>query len=326
MADDRRAVGALIVEAHLTAEDRRAVLEADARDGLTATPKQLSPIWFYDERGSALFDEITRLPEYYPTRCERALLHDHADEIASLAGADTLVELGSGTSDKTRVLLDAMQPARYVPLDVDPDTLVAAAEALSAEYPDLHVHAVAADFHQHLDRLPRDGRRLLAFLGGTIGNFRPDERAHFLGEVRASLDDHDTFLLGVDLVKDVARLQAAYDDSSGVTAEFNRNALRVLNRELDADFDPDAFVHVARWSAADAWIEMRLRATAPCKVSVRALDLVVAFDDGEELLTEISAKFTPDGIAVELGRAGFAVEHTWVHGVDDFALLLARPV
>src|SRR5437879_3935480 len=159
----------MIVEAHLTEADRRAVLEDDARTGLTSTPKQLSPIWFYDERGSALFDEITRVPEYYPTRCERALLAGNADAIATLAGADTLVELGSGTSDKTRVLLDAMQPARYVPLDVDPDTLVAAAEALAVEYPDMHVHAVAADFHQHLDRLPRDGQRLLAFLGGTIG-------------------------------------------------------------------------------------------------------------------------------------------------------------
>ena len=315
----------MIVEAHLTAEDRRAVLEADARDGLTATPKQLSPIWFYDERGSALFDEITRLPEYYPTRCERALLSDNAAAIASLAGADTLVELGSGTSDKTRVLLDAMLPARYVPLDVDPDTLVAAAEALTAEYPDLHVHAVAADFHQHLDRLPRDGRRLLAFLGGTIGNFRPAERSHFLGELRASLGDHDSFLLGVDLVKDVARLQAAYDDAAGVTAEFNRNALRVLNRELQADFDPEGFDHVARWSSEDAWIEMRLRARTPHKVAVGALDLVVGFEEGEELLTEVSAKFTPDGIASELHAAGFAVEHTWIHGADDFALLLARP-
>jgi L-histidine N-alpha-methyltransferase len=288
-------------------------------------PKHLSPIWFYDERGSALFDEITRLPEYYPTRSERALLHEHAPAIAAACAADTLVELGSGTSDKTRVLLDVMQPARYVPLDVDADTLAAAAEALVSEYPGLHVHALAADFHRHLDRVPGGGRRLVAFLGGTIGNLRPVERAKFLADLRACLEPGDHLLLGADLVKDVARLEAAYDDAAGITAEFNRNALRVVNRELDASFDVEAFEHVAQWSPSDEWIEMRLRARVAQKVTIGALDLVVGFEEGEELLTEVSAKFRVDGLTDELATAGFGTIQTWVHGVDDFALVLATP-
>jgi L-histidine N-alpha-methyltransferase len=315
----------MILEEHLTAADRRATLEADARRGLSATPKALSPVWFYDERGSSLFDEITRLPEYYPTRAERALLQAHAAEIASRAGADTLVELGSGTSEKTRVLLDAMRPDRYVPLDVDADTLQAAAKALSDEYPAMAVHAVAGDFVHHLDHLPRDGRRLVAFLGGTIGNFRPAERRRFFVDLDATMTSFDHLLLGVDLVKDVARLEAAYDDAAGVTAEFNRNALLVVNRELGADFDPEAFDHVARWVPEDAWIEMRLRSRVAQRVTVPALDLVVELATGEELLTEISAKFTEDGIAAELTDSGFVVERTWRAGDDDFLLVLARP-
>jgi L-histidine N-alpha-methyltransferase len=315
----------MIVEAHLSPEDRRAALEADARDGLVASPKRLSPVWFYDERGSALFDEITRLPEYYPTRCERALLQAHAAEIAELTGADTLVELGSGTSDKTRVLLDVLRPDRYVPLDVDADTLAQAATALYDEYPSLEVHALAADFHRHLDRLPAGGRRLVAFLGGTIGNLRPDERAGFLADMRACLGADDWLLLGADLVKDVARLEAAYDDPTGVTAAFNRNALEVVNRELDADFDPARFEHVARWVPEADWIEMRLRARMAHKVTIGALDLVIAFEEGEELLTEISAKFAVDGLAGELAAAGLDVVRAWVHGDDDFTLVRARP-
>ena len=315
----------MIVEAHLTPDERRAALEADARSGLVATPKRLSPVWFYDERGSGLFDEITRLPEYYPTRCERALLRAHAAEIAELTGADTLVELGSGTSEKTRVLLDVLRPTRYVPLDVDADTLAQAASALTKEYPGLDVHALAADFHRHLDRLPAGGRRLVAFLGGTIGNLRPEERAGFLAEMRSCLDDDDWLLLGADLVKDVSRLEAAYDDASGVTAAFNRNALTVVNRELDADFEPGRFEHVARWVPDAAWIEMRLRARVAHKVTIGALDLVLAFEEGEELLTEISAKFEVDGLTRELAEAGIEVVRAWVHGDDDFSLILARP-
>ena len=319
----------LTIEEHLTEDDRRATLEADALAGLTSSPKRLSPIWFYDERGSALFDEITRLPEYYPTRAERGLLTAHASEIAELAGADTLVELGSGTSDKTRLLLDALVAregrCRYVPLDVDATTLVAAAHSLTEAYPGLDVHAVAGDFHQHLDRLPTDGRRLIAFLGSTIGNLRPDERRRFLGDLDCCMTSFDRLLLGVDLVKDVARLRAAYDDAAGVTAEFNRNALRVLNRELDATFDADAFDHVARWVPDAAWIEMRLRARAAQDVKIGALDLVVHIEAGEEILTEISAKFTVDGVTDELYQSGFVVERTWKAGDDDFLLVLARP-
>jgi L-histidine N-alpha-methyltransferase len=316
------------LEEHLTAEDRRALLEHDARTGLTATPKCLSPIWFYDERGSGLFDEITRLPEYYQTRAERGLLESAAAEIVERSGADTLVELGSGTSEKTRVLLDAMTgggPCRYVPLDVDPDTLVAAAHALAEEYDGLRVHAVAGDFMRHLDRLPVDGRRLVAFLGGTLGNLVPVERHRFFTDLRRGLDIDDRFLVGIDLVKDPARLEAAYDDAAGVTAEFNRNALRVLNRELGADFDPDAFDHVARWDPDERWIEMRLRARRVQDVRIDALDLAVHFDAGEDVRTEISAKFDVEGIGAELGAAGFAVDRTWQAGEDDFLLVLARP-
>jgi L-histidine Nalpha-methyltransferase len=322
-------VSQLTIEEHLTEHDRRATLEGDALAGLTSSPKRLSPIWFYDERGSALFDEITRLPEYYPTRSERGLLAANAVEIAELSGADTLVELGSGTSDKTRLLLDALVArdgqCRYVPLDVDAATLSAAAHSLTEAYPGLQVHAVAGDFHQHLDRIPTDGRRLVAFLGSTIGNLRPHERHRFLADLDCCMTSFDRLLLGVDLVKDVARLQAAYDDASGVTAEFNRNALRVVNRELDATFDPDDFDHVARWVPGDAWIEMRLRARHAQDVKVGALDLVVHIEAGEEILTEISAKFTVDGVAEELLESGFVVERTWRAGDDDFLLVLARP-
>jgi L-histidine N-alpha-methyltransferase len=318
----------MTLEEHLTAEDRRALLVHDARTGLAAAQKRLSPVWFYDERGSGLFDEITRLPEYYPTRAERGLLERAAVEVVELSGADTLVELGSGTSEKTRVLLDAMTgrgPCRYVPLDVDPDTLIAAARALAEEYDDLHVHAVAGDFMRHLDRLPHDGCRLVAFLGGTLGNLVPAERHRFFTDLGRGLGAADHLLVGVDLVKDPARLEAAYDDAAGVTAEFNRNALRVLNRELDADFDPDGFDHVARWDPDERWIEMRLRARSAHEVRVGALDLVVTFAAGEDLLTEISAKFTPEGIGAELAAAGFEVARTWQAGEDDFLLVLARP-
>ncbi len=318
----------MTLEEHLTADDRRTLLEHDARVGLTAPQKRLSPIWFYDERGSGLFDEITRLPEYYPTRAERSLLGAAAAEIVDVSGADTLVELGSGTSDKTRILLDAMTvggPCRYVPLDVDADTLVAAAHALVEAYDDLHVHAVAGDFMRHLDLLPTGGRRLVAFLGGTLGNLVPAERHRFFTDLHRGLGCDDHFLLGVDLVKDPARLEAAYDDAAGVTAEFNRNALRVLNRELDADFDPDGFDHVARWDPARRWIEMRLRARAAHEVRVGGLGLVVRFERGEDLLTEISAKFTPATIAGELDEAGFDLVRTWRAGEDDFLLVLARP-
>jgi L-histidine N-alpha-methyltransferase len=316
------------LDIHLTEADLARALRDDARAGLTATPKTLPPKWFYDARGSELFERITELPEYYPTRAERAALVTHAAEIAETTGAKTLVELGSGSSDKTRLLLDALHRhgtlARFVPLDVSEPALRAAATAIDADYPDLDVHAIAGDFTRHLDEIPAGDGRLVVFLGGTIGNFEPAERARFLRDLRAVLHPGEWFLLGTDLVKDEATLVAAYDDSAGVTAEFNRNVLRVLNRQLGADFDPEAFAHVALWDAKEEWIEMRLRALRPMRVRLARLDLSVSFADGEELYTEISAKFRRDGIAAELVDAGFEPARWWTDPPGRFGVTLAQ--
>jgi L-histidine N-alpha-methyltransferase len=316
------------VDVHLVDADRTAAMTRDVRRGLTSTPKLLPPVWFYDERGSELFDEITRLPEYYPTRAEQAILEAHADDIAGAARATTLVELGSGTSAKTRLLLDAMVDRgaleQFVPLDVSEETLRHAADDISGEY-DLPVHAVVGDFHRHLRDLPRYGRRMVAFLGGTIGNFTPTERHKFLMDLDATMDHDEWLLLGTDLVKDVDRLVAAYDDAAGVTAAFNRNVLHVINQELGGDFDPDSFEHVARWDPEGSFIEMRLRATSAQHVRIADLDLEVDFAEGEEMQTEISTKFTPDGIRQELWDCGFVVEHAWTDPAGDFLLTLSHP-
>ena len=323
--DDTR----ITVDVHLGPDDLREALEADARAGLTSAPKDLPPKYFYDDRGSQLFDDITRLSEYYPTRAEREILAARADEIAVLTGADTLVELGSGTSEKTRLLLDALARAgrlrRFVPFDVSETTLRDAARDIAAEHPGADVHAVVGDFEHHLDRLPGGGRRVVAFLGGTIGNLAPTIRARFLASVRAGLGPDDSFLLGTDLVKDPARLVAAYDDAAGVTAEFNRNLLHVLNRELGADFSPESFDHVARWSVDDEWIEMRLRSSVDQVVKVPQLDLVVEFEAGEEMRTEISAKFRRQGVERELDDAGLVLREWWTDPAGDFALSLSSP-
>jgi L-histidine N-alpha-methyltransferase len=314
---------------HLRPEDTTAALRADALAGLTATPKSLPPRWFYDETGSTLFDEITRLPEYYPTRAERAILTDRAGEIAAASAADVLVELGSGTSEKTRLLLTALHRAgtlrRFVPCDVDPSVLRAAGAAIAAEYPGVEVQAVVGDFTQHLAELPRAGRRMVAFLGSTIGNLEPDARAAFLAELAGTLGPDDSLLLGTDLVKDPDRLVRAYDDAAGVTAAFNRNVLVVLNRELGAGFDPDAFEHVAVWDTEREWIEMRLRSRVEQVVRVRALDLEVPFAAGEVMRTEISAKFRRDGVAAELAAAGLRLTHWWTDPDGDFGLSLSVP-
>jgi L-histidine N-alpha-methyltransferase len=314
---------------HLGPDDAAEALRADALAGLTATPKELPPRWFYDERGSELFDRITRLPEYYPTRTERAILTARAGEIAAAAGADVLVELGSGTSEKTRLLLTAMREAgtlrRFVPFDVDPSVLRLAGDALAEEYPGLEVDGVVGDFTRHLGELPTDGRRMVAFLGSTIGNLAPAERAAFLADLAATLQPGDSFLLGTDLVKDEGRLVRAYDDAEGVTAEFNRNVLLVLNRELKADFDPEAFTHVAVWDTEHEWIEMRLRSVREQQVNVAALDLGVAFAAGEEMRTEISAKFRRAGVERELAAAGLAMTRWWTDPTGDFGLSLAQP-
>jgi L-histidine N-alpha-methyltransferase len=302
-------------------------LEDDVRRGLTTQPKDLPPKWFYDERGSALFEEITRLPEYYPTRCERAILGARATEIVQVAAADTLVELGSGNSEKTRLLLGAMHAtgrlARFVPFDVSKQTLYDAAAAIEREYPGLDVQPVVGDFTLDLHHLPRGGRRLVAFLGGTIGNLLPEVRSRFLRDIAASLDPADHFLLGTDLVKDVARLQAAYDDARGVTAAFNKNVLQVINRELDADFDLEAFAHVARWDPVREWMEMRLRSLREQTVHVRGLSLDVRFAAGEEMRTEVSAKFRREGLEAELRAAGLRLVEWWTDPSGDFALSLS---
>jgi L-histidine N-alpha-methyltransferase len=327
------------ISRRLPADYRAASLRADALAGLTATPKSLPPKWFYDAQGSALFEKITELPEYYPTRAERAILRAVAPEIAALTGAAALVELGSGSSEKTRLLLSALRDAGtlrgYVPVDVSESALAAAGDALTAEYPGLAVNAVVADFEKYLG-VPSNpgngttagddngGPRLVAFLGSTIGNMVPAERAVFLRRVRARLRPGDAFLLGTDLVKDPAVLVAAYDDSAGVTAAFNKNVLAVLNAELGADFDLDAFDHVALWDAEREWIEMRLRAARPQTVHVRALDLDVRFAAGEEMRTEVSAKFTRERVERELAGAGMELVEWWTDPDGDFALSLAR--
>ncbi len=303
-------------------------LEIDARRGLTTKPKDIPPKWFYDDRGSALFDEITRLPEYYPTRRERAILVAHSADIVRATNADTLVELGSGTSEKTRLLLDAMRDAgtlrRFVPFDVSKQTLHDAAAAIEHDYPGIDVQPVVGDFTLDLDSIPNGGRRLVAFLGGTIGNLLPDARARFLADIAALLGPNDFFLVGTDLVKDKRRLVAAYDDAQGVTAAFNKNVLHVMNRELDADFDVDAFEHVAVFDTEREWIEMRLRSTRRQLVRIGALDLDVEFRAGEEMRTEVSAKFTRRRIERELAAAGLVLVEWCTDPARDFALSLAR--
>jgi L-histidine N-alpha-methyltransferase len=359
--------GGMTLERHLTDAQRETALASDVRHGLTATPKELPPTWFYDTTGSMLFGKITELPEYYQTRAERAILAAHATdlvtELATLLpdGVDTLVELGSGTSDKTRMLLAALAGTgrlrRFVPFDVDADTLSRAGAAARAAHPGLAVHAVVGDFREHLGLLPvqpgheaarrgqaagngpgagngpaagQPGATLIAFLGSTIGNLLPGERADLLSRLRARVDQRDgtpprgaALLLGTDLVKDADRLVAAYDDSAGVTAAFNRNLLTVLNRELGADFDLRGFAHVARWDAENRWIEMRLRAIREQTVKVTSLDLTVEFAENEEMRTEISAKFDRAGVERELAATGWRLARWWTDPDGDFALSLA---
>ncbi len=318
---------AVTLDRHLTDDDLAAALREDVRRGLTSTPKTLPPKYFYDDRGSELFEQITRLAEYYPTRAERAILAARADDIARTTAARTLVELGSGSSEKTHLLLHALRATgtlrTYVPVDVSDGALNAAVPELLATYPGLRVHGMVADFERHLDRLPTEGLRLVAFLGGTIGNFEPAQRAAFLAALGAQLRPGDALLLGTDLVKDPQRLVQAYDDPAGVTAEFNKNVLRVINARLGADFDPDAFDHVAVWDAQQAWIEMRLRSRVAQRVDVPALGLRVEFGEGEQMRTEVSAKFREPQVARELTAAGLRLAEWWTDEAGDFAVSLA---
>ncbi|HET6985710.1 MAG TPA: L-histidine N(alpha)-methyltransferase [Kribbella sp.] len=319
-----------LIDVHLTPDYAARALRDDVRAGLTADPKWLPPKWFYDARGSELFEEITRLPEYYPTRAEREILQARASEIAAITKAHTLVELGSGSSEKTRLLLDGLRDhgtlTTFVPLDVSESALRDAADAINADYPTLDVHGVVGDFTAHLDKLPGDPPRVVAFLGGTIGNLLPEERETFYTSIREVLERGEWLLLGTDLVKDPATLVAAYDDSAGVTAEFNKNVLRVINRQLGADFDVDAFSHVALWDPENEWIEMRLRADRALRVLIPEVHLEVEFAEGEELHTEISAKFHRHRVEAELDKAGFRSAAWWTDSEARFALSLWQAV
>lgn len=307
----------------LAPDELLAGMRRDVVRGLSDDPKWLPPKYFYDDRGSELFEEITRLPEYYPTNAERSLLHRYSGEIAAAAADECLLELGSGSSEKTRWLIDAMAErgmSTYVPVDVSSGALRSATENLRGR--DVVMQPVVADFERHLADLPRPGKRLIAFLGGTIGNLAPAQRATFLSELAEAMSPGETFLVGVDLVKDPERLVRAYDDAAGVTADFNRNVLAVLNRDLGADFDLNAFEHVALWDPVNEWIEMRLRAKRAQHVRIPAVDLEIDFRIDEEMRTEISAKFRRDRIAKELERAGLEPIGWWTDG--DYALAMGR--
>jgi L-histidine N-alpha-methyltransferase len=321
-------VNRFAIDVLLGPDDLEAALRADVVAGLGAVPRHLSPKWFYDDLGSKLFDAITDLPEYYPTRCEREILVARAPLIAATTDVTTLVELGSGTSAKTRILLDALEAGDrlrwFVPMDVSEWVLRQAGEALMGAYPGLAVHAVVGDFERHLAKLPSPGgRRLVAFLGGTIGNLDPAGRAALLEDLAAGLDPGDLLLLGTDLVKDPARLVAAYDDPTGVTAAFNRNVLNVVNRHLGADFDLTRWAHLARWDPEAEWIEMHLRSAGEQRVEIAAVGMEIQVADGETIRTEISAKFRAEGVEAELADSGFTLQEWWTDGAGDFALSLS---
>jgi L-histidine N-alpha-methyltransferase len=301
---------------------------AELDRALRTRPRTIPPRWLYDDRGSELFDEITRLTEYYPTEAEREILATHSAMIAEVSAATTVIELGSGTSDKTRTLLDAFvahgEIERFMPLDVSEATLLYASEVLGQRYPDLLVEPVVGDFTRHLARLPTGGTRLVAFLGGTIGNFYLEERRAFLGALADVLTAGDWLLLGVDLIKPIERIMDAYNDSQGVTDAFIRNALAAINRDLDANFDPGNFEYVPLWDAREHRVDMRLRAGDPEVAHIGALGLDVTFEAGEELRVEISTKFDPADIGDELVEAGFGDTEVLTDAAGDFALLLTR--
>jgi L-histidine N-alpha-methyltransferase len=322
----RQPVVSVVLDPHWAAD----TLVDDVRRGLGSQPRSLPPKWLYDDVGSELFEQITRLPEYYPTERERSILVGHADEIVTTTGATTLVELGSGTSDKTRILLDHFTTTgsltRFVPVDVSEETLRAAAAEIAARYPSLQVEALVGDFTLHLGHLPRGGRRMVAFLGGTIGNLYVEERAAFLGALADSLEPGDWLLLGTDLVKSADRLIAAYDDPGGITARFVKNCLHVLNDRLDADFDLEAFTYVPFWDPRMERMDLRLRAEMPQQVSIPGAGISIDLASGEEIRVEISTKFRLEGIAAELDAAGFEVDRSLTDEEAEFALTLARRV
>jgi L-histidine Nalpha-methyltransferase len=319
----------IAIEVHLPEGGTWAGLAEDVREGLSCPFKELPPKYFYDERGSELFESITELDEYYPTRAERSILDHRAAEIVAAASPTTLIELGSGAASKTRCLLDAMRDAAtletYVPVDISEEITRRIAEELTSEYEGLRVHGVVCDYETHLERVPREEGGLIAFLGGTIGNFRPAPRRSFLARIATLMYPGDRFLLGTDLVKDPAVLELAYNDPAGVTAEFNKNVLHVLNRELRADFDPDAFEHVAFWDADNEWIDIRLRSLTEQFIDLRELDMRTHFARNEEMRTEISTKFTRERLEASYADAGLELVEWWTDPDELFALSLAKP-
>lgn len=323
-------IGSIAIEVDLPQDGALAGMEEVVREGLSCPFKELPPKYFYDERGSELFERITELPEYYPTRCEREILSAHSPEIIAAAEPRTLIELGSGAASKSRVLLDAMREAgsleSYVPVDISEQITRRVAVELVGEYPGLSVKGIVCDYETHLERVPRPEGALIAFLGGTIGNFRPAARRSFLARIATLMYPGDRFLLGTDLVKDVATVEAAYNDSLGVTAEFNKNVLHVLNRELGANFDLDAFEHIAFWDAENEWIDIRLRALTEQFVDLRTLDMRAHFARNEEMRTEISTKFTRERIEDSYAHAGLELTDWWTDDAGLYALSLARPL
>jgi L-histidine Nalpha-methyltransferase len=316
------------IDVHLPPSGPLAGMADDVREGLSCPFKELPPKYFYDERGSELFERIMELPEYYPTRCERSILDRRAPEIVAAADAGTLIELGSGSAAKTRVLLEAMREANsletYIPVDISEEITRRTASELVEDFAGLRVHGVVCDYETHLERIPREEGAVIAFLGGTIGNFRPAPRRSFLARIATLMYPGDRFLLGTDLVKDRAVLEAAYNDPRGVTAEFNKNVLHVLNREFDADFDPDGFEHVAFWDPHNCWMDIRLRSLAEQFIDLRGLDMRVHYARNEEMRTEISTKFTPERLEEIYADAGLEMTALWTDPEGLYALSLAR--
>jgi L-histidine N-alpha-methyltransferase len=317
------------IDVHLAANGG-ATMAHEVRRGLSMDLKELAPKYFYDELGSQLFERITELPEYYPSRAERAILAHRSPEIVDVAGSPgTLIELGSGSAAKTRHLLSAMQDAgcldTYCPVDISEEITHETARNLVEEYPGLAIRGIVCDFEHDLERIPSGGGgRLIAFLGGTIGNLYPVARRDFLRRLASLLEPDDRILLGTDLIKEPARLEAAYDDSQGVTAEFNKNVLRVLNRDLGADFDVDAFEHVARYDSDEARMDIRLRSLTDQAVRLDGLDLTVSFAAGEEMRTEISSKFTRERLESVYEESGLELSGWFTDPAEDYALSLAR--
>lgn len=315
-------LGTLRIDSFVSDEDLARAFRDDVHAGLSRSPKSMPPKWFYDATGSALFEEITLLPEYYPTRREREILDECALELAELARPDTIIELGSGMSAKTTLLLDALAPRRFIAFDVCHDAIVTGATMLAARYPTIEISGVVGDFERHLGAIPREERRLVAFLGSTIGNLDPTQRAAFLTHLTEQLDPGEQLLLGADLVKDIARLEAAYDDAQAVTASFNLNLLERMNRELGANFALEGFTHVARWDRAHEWIEISLRSELEQHVSIPGALIEARFAHGELLRTEISVKFRRERLGAELSTAGFDETAWWTDRAGDFSLSL----